>query len=158
MDRETCKPLFGKMLRFEIPHPNSTIKYIDSLYAPADLVMSSPVYNGNNPIQKGSDLVLKWNKDSKNQGGVIIMVDYAPLGNEPTDYSGPTPPYVFAKLVEDTGNFTLPKEILDMIPNGRGGNIQLFRGAFKLSSKQVNTRLETYRISVVSHIIITLNF
>jgi hypothetical protein len=97
--------------------------------------MTSPIRNEGNytpPLDLSSGLALVWEADTRNYNGILIMVSYPPLPNEPTDYSV-TPPYVYAQSVADNGRFTIPAEVFQKIPEGRrrGATVTLYRGAFR---------------------------
>lgn len=102
------------------------------LYAPEIVRISFPAVTSEQnryPLCYYKDFVVRWNADSKNDNGVLIVVRWSGMMVFGEDYSSS---YICrAVRSEDTGSFELDDSMFDGIPDAAMCSLCLLRGDFE---------------------------
>lgn len=108
---------------------NGTPSFIDSLYVPALISLSSPLTGGT--LSKSSGFGMTWNSDPNNDSVVVGFKYEATLSNY-ADTSLSDDTYSWYRLVPDNGSYTVPSEALSSVPVGGYIEVIVARGASKV--------------------------
>jgi hypothetical protein len=151
---KAAEGLFGTTFNFDIPSPNqlSGSGFKGQLYLPKQLIIQNPTAYNLQKLNKQQNLIIRWNSDVANQGGVVIMVSYSHSFSNPNPNED-IPPFVFAEVVPDNGTFTINKSVFANIPDEHTIDINIIRGGYKLYSNPTDQR--TYRVWGYSKVIMS---
>lgn len=140
--------LYGRQIVASIKNTGSTDPALrgqrvieDSIYMPLELNISHP--KSTNNILANSDAYVKWNADSKNQLGVLIVINY-----EPEDTSNNVRRFLVS---DDIGTYGFSRSDFEDIPNGANISVDVIRGDFNLIEDVSNNDLYSlYGFTIVS--------
>ena len=124
-----------------------------SLYIPRPIEITTPAVTSDEdfyPFCYSKDFVLRWNADTNNENGVIVVVEWFGATAGQGDYENTHIRRI--DLVEDTGEALLDSALFDGIPNTALVHLTLLRGDVK------NIDLDdcTYKISGETHAYLSL--
>lgn len=124
-----------------------------SLYIPQPIEITTPAVTSDEdfyPFCYSKDFVLRWNADTNNENGVIVVVEWFGATAGQGDYENTHIRRI--DLLEDTGEAHLDAALFEGIPNTALVELTLLRGDVK------NIDLEncTYKVSGETHAYLSL--
>lgn len=118
-----------------------------SLYIPKTIEITTPLVTSDEdfyPFCYSKDFVLRWNKDPKNQNGVIVVIEWFGVTAGQGDYEAHIRRI---DLLDDTGEALLDEELFAGLPNTALINLTLLRG----NIENIDLNNCTYKISGEAH-------
>ena len=125
--------MFGEIVNFDFSEMGVPTKGIRvgniHMYVPAPVRISFPVYDENNhraPLCYDKDFVVRWNGDSQNKNGVMVIVRWDGTVLFGNDYESSE--VIHFKNVPDTGSAKLDDSMFEGIPDTAYCSLLLLRG------------------------------
>lgn len=143
--------MFGEEVTFDLSGMNPSTKGSGKgnvqLYSPKPLRISFPEFSETQhyPVCYNQDFTVRWNADTKNKNGVLIVVKWN--GSVLFGYDYESSYVVHSKTVTDNGSAVLPASMFEGIPDTAFCSLILLRG----DVENINIEELNYQVLAETH-------